>query len=344
MLAGGGINNKRNDVPGQISLYKRGIGGESDENMFVKNLNKAKGDLSQQTIPMREMLEKVYEKGDKLYIIGYSRGAASARQFVSDLDEDGLLTASNERVEKPPVEFLGCFETVAVQLDDNFIDILKTKQKKEITKASVVGEIGGKLSSIVKTAVHNVALDDNRMRARVVLASRPPVFMDSNDDRVHEAWFAGEHGDIGGTYYTKGMPDSSCKYIQEWMEETGLSFIQPEDIHPESLQIDEHPEVNIDKMDLDIKPNPKDKLHLAGTQVTKPIYRPVVTVTNDEIVEGGTVRVHVSVLDHMEAMEEEKTPYAINPEIKKANVVVVGSLDKELEAGTKRFQELLERY
>jgi hypothetical protein len=340
LLAGGDINNRRNDVPGQICLYKRGLGGES-ESKFISTLNLVKGDLSQQTIPMREMLEKVYEKGDKLYIIGYSRGSASARQFVSELDEVGLLTASNERVEKPPVEFLGCFETVSVQVEDNFIDIMKTKRKKEITKASVVGEIGGKLSSIVKTAVHNVALNDNRMRVKVCY---PPVFMDSNDDRVHEAWFAGEHGDIGGTYYTKGMPDSSCKYIQEWMEETGLSFIQPEDIHAESLQIDEHPEVSIDKMDLDIKPNPKDKLHLAGEQITKPSYRPVVTVTNEEIVEGGTVRIHVSVLDHMEAMEEEKTPYVINPEIKKANVVVVGSLDKELEAETKRFQELLERY
>jgi hypothetical protein len=131
---------------------------------------------------------------------------------------------------------------------------------------------------------------------------------------------------------------------QEWMQETGLSFIQPKDIHPESLQIDEHPEVKIYKMDLDIKPNPKDKLHLAGKQVTKPIYRPVVTVTNGEIEEGGTVRVHVSVLDHMESMEEGKTPYAINQEIKKANAVVVGSLDKELEAETKIFKELLERY
>ena len=182
------------------------------------------------------------------------------------------------------------------------------------------------------------------MRAKVVLASLPPVCMDSNDDRVHEAWFAGEHGDIGGTYYTKDMPDSSCKYIQEWMEETGLSFIQPKDIHPESLQINEHPEVKIYKMDLDIKPNPKDNFHLAGKEVTKPIYRPVVTVTNGEIEEGGTVRVHVSVLDHMESMEEGNNPYAINPEIKKANAVDVGSLDKELEAETKIFKELLERY
>ena len=49
LLAGGGINNRRNDVPGQISLYKREIGGETDENMFVSNLNMAKGDLSQHT-------------------------------------------------------------------------------------------------------------------------------------------------------------------------------------------------------------------------------------------------------------------------------------------------------
>ena len=30
------------------------------------------GDLSLQTKPMREKLEAVYEKGDKLYIIGYN--------------------------------------------------------------------------------------------------------------------------------------------------------------------------------------------------------------------------------------------------------------------------------
>lgn len=339
LLAGGGINNKRNDVPGQVCLYQRGVGGMS-ESKFVRIMNMVLGDLTQQTKPMHKKLEKVYEKGDKLYIIGYSRGAASARQFVSELEQDGVVTASGEKVDKPPVEFLGCFETVSMQVKNNFINIMRRKKRGAITQSSVVGEMNGNLPSIVKKAVHNVALDDNRFRANQPF---PPVFMDSKDDRVHEAWFPGEHGDVGGTYYTEGVPDVSCKYMQEWMEnlEDGITFIEAKDIHPECLEIDEHPEANIDKTKLDIKPDPSDKLHLGKSQVENPSYRPVVTVTNEEIIEGGTVRIHRSVLDHFEAMEEKKTPYAINPEIKKANIVVVGSLDKELDAETKRLKELL---
>lgn len=339
LLAGGDINNRRNDVDGQICIYKRGVGGESD-NKIVANLNVLKGELSQQTIPMREMLEKVYEKGDKLYIIGYSRGAASARQFISELSENGLITASGEKVEKPPVEFLGCFETVSMQIKQNFFNIMRTKRLRKITKASVIGEIGGKISSIVNRAVHNVALDDNRFTSRIY-STFPPVFMDSKDERVQEAWFSGEHGDVGGTYYTKGMSDFSCKHMQEWMEHYGISFIKPEDINSECLDIDEYPEVKINKMDLDIKPNPKDKLHLNESQIKKPSFRPVVAVTNEKIIKGGKVKIHRSVLDHMVEMKENNTPYKINPEIMKSNIVVVGSLNKELESETKLFKELL---
>jgi len=340
LLAGGDMNNRRNDVPGQISLYKRGVGGQSDST-FVKLLNTVRGNLRQQTVPMRKMLEEVYEEGDKIYIIGYSRGAAAARKFVTELDKKGLKTASNGNVEKPPVEFLGCFETVSMQLSTNLFKILRTKRKGTLTKSRVVGEKGGKLPSIVKTAVHNVALDDNRFRSLPM--PFPPVFMDSGDNRVHEAWFAGEHGDIGGTYYVKGMPDYSCKYMQEWMESIGVSFIQPEEINSESLKIDDYPDVKLDKTDLDIVPKSADKLHLLPPQIKNPSHRPVVTVTNEEIIENGTVRIHVSVLEHLRAMEKANSPYKINPNIKETNnVIVVGSLDTVLEAETKTFKEILE--
>ena len=340
LLAGGDMNNRRNDVPGQISLYKRGVGGQSDST-FVQLLNQVRGNLRQQTVPMRKMLEEVYEEGDKIYIIGYSRGAAAARKFVTELDQKGLKTASNGNVEKPPVEFLGCFETVSMQLSTNLFKILRTRRKGTITKSRVVGEKGGKLPSIVKTAVHNVALDDNRFRS--LPRPYPPVFMDSKDDRVHEAWFAGEHGDIGGTYYVKGMPDYSCKYMQEWMESLGISFIQPEEINSESLKIDDYPDVKFDKTDLDIVPKSADKLHLIPSQIKNPSHRPVVTVTNEAIIENGTVRIHVSVLEHLRAMEKANSPYKINPNIKETNnVVVVGSLDTVLEAETKTFKEILE--
>jgi len=231
LLAGGGINNRRNDVPGQICLYKRGIGAET-ENDALALLRQVGGDLSQQTVPMREMVEEVYEEGDSLYIIGFSRGASSARKFVSEISEKGLKTASNGHVEKPTVQFLGCMETVSMQLKKNLIKRLLTRRSGGLTDSEVLGE-DGKISDIVKTAVHLLALDDNRFNnGDLEQPSFPPVFMDSKDERVHEAWFSGEHGDVGGTYYEKGIPDAAAKWVQEWMESEGISFIEATDINP----------------------------------------------------------------------------------------------------------------
>lgn len=340
ILAGGDINGRRNDVPGQISLYERGIGGKTDVKLR-RLLRMAGGDLSRQTKPMRQKLEAVYEKGDKLYLIGFSRGAASARKFATELYKEGLLTKDGDKVEEPPIEFLGCFETVAMQVKKRFFKVMRTKRNENLTKSTVVGEEGNLFPNI-KKAVHNVAFDDNRMFAPPVWY--PPVLMDSKDARIHETWFAGEHGDVGGTYYTKGMPDSSCKYMQEWIEslDDSLSFIQPGDINPECLAIDGYPDICINVDDICIIPDPTDQIHLNEAQTKKPSYRPVVVVSGDKIVEDGTVSVHESVLYHMEAMEKKGTPYKINPELKKAKAVIVGSLGKELQSETKRFAELLE--
>eukprot|EP00531_Pseudo-nitzschia_arenysensis_P012329 CAMPEP_0116150372 /NCGR_PEP_ID=MMETSP0329-20121206/19504_1 /TAXON_ID=697910 /ORGANISM="Pseudo-nitzschia arenysensis, Strain B593" /LENGTH=394 /DNA_ID=CAMNT_0003646865 /DNA_START=67 /DNA_END=1248 /DNA_ORIENTATION=+ len=331
-LAGGDIDNKRNDVPGQICLYHRGCGGISS-NGFVRLFNLARGNLKQQTVPMRKMLESVYEKGDKIYIIGFSRGASSARKIVTELQSDGLLTASGDKVEAPPIEFLGCFDTVSMQLSPRFLRFnLKTHLLNRITRSRILGEKGGALPSIVKKAVHLIALDDNRFRLGF-----SPVYMDSADDRVHEIWVAGEHGDCGGQYFRKGMPDCSCKCMQEFLEEAGITFLSNEDIDTECLKLDDDPGIQIDKKFLDIAPDPCDKIHTLPLES----YRPVATVTNEKIIPGGTVRIHVSVLQHMEAMEKLGTPYKFNPGLNETELVVVGPLDKPLEAETKRFKELL---
>ena len=339
LLAGGDINGRRNDIPGQISLYERGIGATCD-NELIRTLRQLGGDLSRQTKPMRKRLEEVYEKGDKLYIIGFSRGAASARKFTTELYKEGLLSKDGDKVDEPPIEFLGCFETVALQLKTQLFSIFKTRREKRITKSTVLGEDGA-VALNVKKAVHNVALDDNRNNAGTI--HFPPVLMGS-EDRVHETWFAGEHGDVGGNFYTKGIPDCSCKYMQEWIEslDDSLSFIKAEDIKPECLTIDDYPDIKIKASDLSIIPDPTDKIHLNEFQVETPSYRPVYVVQDDEVVPEATVSVHESVLYHMEAMKKKGTPYAINPELKETNVLIVGPLGKELEAETKRFSELLE--
>ena len=346
LLGGGAIDNQSNAIPGQTMLYIRGIGGVTS-NPLQKFMRFFGGNLKQQTRPMKKMLTEVYEKGDSLYIIGFSRGAAAARRFVSDLDKKGITLASGEVV-KPEVEFLGCFETVSQQLCKYWYRMFARIITNRIVNPIVLGEKDGKMSKIVKMAVHNLALDDNRNRfglTKVVLPQpNPPVFMDSGDSRVHEAWFPGEHGDVGGTYWTKGLPDASFKHMQEFMEELGIKFIDNMDIKDESLKIKKFPKVDINKEYLNVAPDPSDRTHLNEWQQNRlPSYRPVITVTDGKPIEGGTVRIHKSVLDHMRDTEKKGIAYNFNPRLRDANIVVVGSLDKELETETEALKELLEQ-
>ena len=84
--------------------------------------------------------------------------------------------------------------------------------------------------------------------------------------------------------------------------------------------------------------------YLKGFQLSEPTYCPVVTVTNEKEIKGDTVRVHKSVMEHIEARMEKTgtSQYKINPEIMKAgDLVFVGSLDNELDTETKKFKDLL---
>mmetsp|Transcript_4592 Transcript_4592/g.6780 ORF Transcript_4592/g.6780 Transcript_4592/m.6780 type:complete len:427 (+) Transcript_4592:160-1440(+) len=336
LLAGGDINNRRNDIDGQVCLYERGVGGVTD-NKYIKKLQKTGGDLSRQIKPMREKLEGVYEPGDKLYLIGFSRGASAARKFAVQLHEEGLTTKNHGKVDEVPIEFLGCFDTVSMQVKKRLFKILKTKLKQGVTPSTVLGE-KGTVAPNVNQAVHNLALDDNRQWH---FPPFPPVNM-GNEDRVSETWFPGVHDDVGGSRYTKGIPDGSCVHMKEWMEKSGLDFIKAVDINEECLKIDDYPDVKIEASDLTLHPDPSDKLHFEESQLSEPSYRLVHRVEGDKPVEGGIVQIHFSVLKHMEAMKEKGTPYPVNPNLKAANFVVVGSLGKVMDDETKRLAALLE--
>uniref|UniRef100_A0A7S2EDU1 T6SS Phospholipase effector Tle1-like catalytic domain-containing protein n=1 Tax=Ditylum brightwellii TaxID=49249 RepID=A0A7S2EDU1_9STRA len=343
--AGGSINgNVGNPFDDQISLYERGIGGKTYSEL-LSALRIAGGDLSKQTKPMRKRLEQIYEPGDQLYLLGFSRGSAAARNFAVELNQKGLRTKYGEKVQDPPIEFLGCFDTVSMQVKKRLIKILKAR-RKHLTTASTVLRENGKISPSIKKAVHILSLDDNRQWATPMCF--PPVLM-GDEERVHEVWVPGEHGDAGGNFYTKGLPDGACQHMKEFMEEAGLKFVEKaEDIKPECLHIKVWGEkdIQVKNEDLIINPDPSDKLHWneavqIPTDTYTPSYRPVYVAENDELKEGAKVKIHESVLLHMEAQKKEGKKYLVNPKLKDTDFVVVGSLGKELESETKRLAELL---
>ena len=364
LLAGGDLvsNSKSSQIDGQVCIYGRGIGGKTDTNTFLGRVMKKKqfalGDLDKQVEPMKKKLNDVYEEGDEVYVVGFSRGSASARKFCVELQK-GLPKTGNKAV---PVKFLGCFDTVSMQVGKNLGNIVKKNvyvnlkeenllmdrlkdKMSEFTSSSVLGEEGGRLPDNVNKAVHYVSLDDNRFAPVRFLKNNPfpPCFMDSGDSRVTEIWFPGCHTDVGGTPYEKGIPDNACKKMQDWLKREGLKFYEPEDIPEECRTITKFvtkPTVVDALPATDISPDCSDEIHCDKDDTS---HRPVVTITNEGPIEGGRPKIDVGVLEHLEA---KKTDYKINPEIFKVvdKLVVVDGFGEELKTETQKFKELLGVY
>ena len=155
-----------------------------------------------------------YREGDRVFLIGYSRGAYAVRSLVGVIDQIGLLkpehaterairdvyrlyqtganqTASTEFADAychadVPIEVVGVFDTVkSLGFRAPFV------WKWEEVKHSFHNH---HLSSIVKHGYHALALDETR-------EAYTPVLWECHDGfkgRVEQVWFRGSHGDIGG--------------------------------------------------------------------------------------------------------------------------------------------------
>ncbi|MCY3842035.1 MAG: DUF2235 domain-containing protein, partial [Acidobacteria bacterium] len=132
-----------------------------------------------------------YETGDRIVVFGFSRGAAVARKFVSE------ILADDEECE---VAFLGVYDTVAAM---NGIH-----RRGEAISSDVLFE-NGTLNERVRRAVHLVALDEERVAFTPTLVNRDPA----GGDRILEVWMPGIHSDVGGGYWMDGLADLSLSLM-----------------------------------------------------------------------------------------------------------------------------------
>jgi len=226
------------DSERQISRYFRGVGNDEDNNLLHR--------LSQGTFGTGEKrirdhayatICKNYRPGDRIFIFGFSRGAASARMLASDLAKKGIpekITITTQpyankqtksieyrfvkfeaRGKSHPVDvdFLGVWDTVFAfgipvklfGIPFHKYDLFKDK--------SVAGN--------VKRAVHLVAIDETREPFQ-------PTLMNHNPGVVHEVWFPGVHADVGGGYQDDTLARISLKYMLEQLDDYCLTHnIQP---------------------------------------------------------------------------------------------------------------------
>ena len=210
ILTGGGLTG---DCPGtttpagnpQRTFYYSGIGtaGKREVSTWLGKLyargrnlvNMAVaprwGDAGRILTLAREEFQKSYRGGDRVLVFGFSRGAALARKFTSELLDAG---------ECEEIAFLGVFDTVAA--------LGGVHRSGERISTDVVFE-NGTLHGNIRRAVHLLSLDETRV---------PFTPMQMNKDvehpgRILEVWFPGAHSDVGGGYWLDGLSDIALQFM-----------------------------------------------------------------------------------------------------------------------------------
>lgn len=222
----------------QHSFYYSGIGTYGNYvrraiNSMFAPLNADMNDIIQSA---EEDLKQTFKENDKIFIFGFSRGAAIARMFASKIGKAGKK-----------IKLLGVFDTVAAI--KGTLDL-----RKDTYPTSVVFFENGTIGEHIDSAVHLVSIDEKR------IVFQPTLF--NKDERVTEVWFAGVHSDIGGGYWFDGLSDVTLKFMLQKAKEAGIKTLEAGQIDYDKLREDGQPDDEvICEDDIAIKPMSHGLLH-----------------------------------------------------------------------------------
>ena len=243
------IKNSAKDKTPQIVFYNEGIGTEGKIDKLIGGAF-GKG-IDQEIQDAYRFLSLNYEKGDEIYLYGFSRGAYTVRSLAGLIYCSGLPNRKNisevpraykiyrkrikrgkvsipetkeainfrqENGDRIPITFLGCWDTVGSLGIPDLISWLPVdewiNEKYKFHDTS--------LSPIIQNACHAVAIDE----IRKVFDVTPMVKSDKNPHQnLHQVWFPGEHGCVGGgTEEHSGLSDSALKWMIDESKTLGLGL------------------------------------------------------------------------------------------------------------------------
>jgi uncharacterized protein (DUF2235 family) len=178
---------------------------------------------------------RYYEKGDKVYIFGFSRGAYTARFLAEMIFNLGLLSRGNE--EMVPFAWSTFSDFQRGREEDpklrTFMDKFSSTYCREKIKSHFLGlfdcvnsvgqfELPLFSKSIpyiplppAKHIRHAVSINERRLKFKPALFIPDPSNPPEGD--IKEVWFAGNHGDIGGGWSCDGDNYLLSEIPLRWM-------------------------------------------------------------------------------------------------------------------------------
>jgi len=225
----------------QVSFYDPGVGtfdpddesqsqGWIDEMASTLSKKVAGGGLGygvvQNIQDAYEFLMSVYEEGDDVFLIGFSRGAFTVQAVAGMLNKCGLLYPQNNNLIPYAIQ-------IYLKKDnDNLASEFKRTMARECQPKMLgvwdtVKSLGDnhKDDFFYDSPTNNSeygyhALSIDEQRADFV----PSRWGDSTDENHIEVWFPGVHADVGGGYPEPGLANAALQWMIAKARARGVVF------------------------------------------------------------------------------------------------------------------------
>ena len=193
-----------------------------------------------------EYLMDKYQKGDKVFLFGFSRGAFTVRALAGMLHKCGLLEkGSNNLIHYASKMYRWGKSSVAKDFKRTFSRECKPHFVGVWDTVKSVGMIiprvfpNAILNEDVRFGRHAIAIDEKRRKFQPF----PWEEQSFNKQDIKQVWFAGVHADVGGSYEEDGLSNIALL----WMLDEAMN---------QDLIVDKNAYKEIEK-----KADHRDKMH-----------------------------------------------------------------------------------
>ena len=233
----------------QVVFYDEGLG--TDWHKFTGNAFGA--GFSKNVLQCYQFIFDNYNAGDKIFLFGFSRGAATVRSVASFIHYFGILPKTRPELIKRAFKLYKKGRQIKANVlrrqDDKHSRILNDKARRfthehpnqwadieflgvyDTVPAIGIVALAGlntmlgkilnynfhdfKLHPSVKNAYHAISIDDDR------LWFHPSLWTEKarEEQIIEQVWFSGSHTDVGGGFKEPGLSDITL----EWMVEKAVS-------------------------------------------------------------------------------------------------------------------------
>jgi uncharacterized protein (DUF2235 family) len=231
--------------PSQLKYYDSGVGTDGTPLDHLSGGAMGEG-LLQKVQDCYEFLSYVYDPGDKIFVLGFSRGAYTARSTAGMIAGFGVPTINldNMTVKEifaayrehdaarkgalkadlkakygmaaATIQMVGVWDTVgSLGIPSIFFNALNEKQ---------YGFLDTTIHPNVAHAYHAVSIDERRAQFKPTLWTNADGTPRANDNQVEQVWFPGAHSDVGGGYQECELSDIALSWMMHKAKENGLIF------------------------------------------------------------------------------------------------------------------------